>query len=245
MAMLEIRGLFSTYKITFSDIRWLILLRRKEEGGVGKAAQEVLANWISLFGAPDILLADNDARFIGKEFIRFCTDRKITLQTVTPGHIQILGSTEMSHRRFKETIHRINDNRTNRQIRPLGWQKYDALSMLHLNSKVQRYDCFTPGQRVFGRTHKLPIGTARNPNYSDFTHTKDDPVTQTHQVLAKLIELREASLESDFDGKFNIALNHRVRDMGSEESLLWQTVYRCQEMGEIKRILNGMGRVSL
>ena len=88
--------------------------------------------------------------------------------------------------------------------------------MLHLNSQVRKYDGFTPGHRVFGRTHKIPIGAVGNPNFCDFMDPADSPVDQTHQVLVEQREIQEASLEIDFRGTFNIAISNRLRDLERE-----------------------------
>ena len=81
---------------------------------------------------------------------------------------------------------------------------------------MQQYDGFTPGERVFGRTPKMHIGAADSPIFCDFTNPNDSPVTKTHQLLAKLREIRKASLRIDYRGKVNGALNQRVRDMRIE-----------------------------
>ena len=54
----------------------------------------MLTNWASFFGASSIILADQDAMFIGEEFPQFCTEHDVTLQTVIPVRRQSLGSTE-------------------------------------------------------------------------------------------------------------------------------------------------------
>ena len=41
------------------------------------------------------------------------------------------------------------------------------MTTLRLNSQAQQYGGFTPGQRVTGRTPKLPIGAVGNPNFAD------------------------------------------------------------------------------
>ena len=63
----------------------------------------------------------------------------------------------------------------------------------------------------------MPIGNVGNPNFCDFRDPKDSPFAQTRQVLAKLRDTRKSSLDSDFRRKFNLSLNHRVRDMGIED----------------------------
>ena len=102
----------------------------------------------------------------------------------------------------------------------MDWQEYDALSMLHLCPQSQQYDGFTPGQRVPGRTPKMPIGVTGDPSPCDFMNPADTPVAPTHQVRVELREMQQASLKIGFGGKFNMTLNQRVREMESEEFFL-------------------------
>ena len=97
--------------------------------------------------------------------------------------------------------------------------------MLHLNPKVQQYDGFTPGRRVFGRTPKMPIEAACNPNFRDFADRKDPPSTKTHQAFAMLWGIRNASLEIDFQGKSNLSLHRRVLNMGKRRILFYDELY--------------------
>ena len=69
-------------------------------------------------------------RPISGGFSRFRNAGRVTLQTVTHGRRQSFGAAERRHMYFKEILHRITDNRKNRQIRPVDRQEYDALSTL-------------------------------------------------------------------------------------------------------------------
>ena len=71
------------------------------------------------------------------------------------------------------------------------------MRMLRLSSKVPKYDGFTPGRRVFGRSPKLPIGAAGGPHFRDFTTLSDSPLTQTRVALVQFREIQKASLEQD------------------------------------------------
>lgn len=58
---------------------------------------------------------------------------------------------------------------------------YHSMRTLHLNSQVQRYDGLTPGQRVFGRSPRMPSGAVGDPNFADFTNHVMAPETQTRE----------------------------------------------------------------
>ena len=140
--------------------------------------EAMISNWLAVFGTPDILVADKDKRFVGKIFQDFRTSRNITLQTVIPGHHQSLGATERRHGHFRGILDHIIGNRKSNFLPSKDRKEFSAMAALHLNSQVQQYDGFTPGQRVFGRTPKLPIGTAGNPNFSDFMKPVTAPTTK-------------------------------------------------------------------
>ena len=118
-----------------------------------------------MFGAPYILVAGKDKRFSGEVFQDFRTSHNITLQAVIPGHHQSLGATERTHALFRGIIDRVIGNRKSNCLPNKEWVEFPDMASLHLNSQVQQYDGFTPGHRVFGRTPKLPIGAAGNPNF--------------------------------------------------------------------------------
>ena len=42
-----------------------------------KEANEVLPNWVSIFGTPDIVLADKDSRFTGSDFRDFVKETEL------------------------------------------------------------------------------------------------------------------------------------------------------------------------
>ena len=89
----------------------------------------------------------------------------------------------------------------------------------------------------------MPIGVAGNPVYNDFTNPENPPVTQTHQVLAKLSDIRKASPESGFNGDFNLTLNHQLRSVGSEQFPPVQTAYfyqRTKNKADLKRNWHGV-----
>ena len=142
------------------------------------ARETMISNWLAVFGAPDILVVDKDERFIGEIFQDFCTYHNIVLQTAIPGHRQSLGATERRRAHFRGIIDHIIGNRKSNCSPSKEWGEFSAMAALHLNSQVQQYGGFTPGQRAFGRAPKLPIGTAGNPNFSDFMKPVTSPTTK-------------------------------------------------------------------
>ena len=88
---------------------------------------------------------------------------------------------------------------TDKEIRPVDRREYADLSAMRLNAQAQKYDGFTPAGRVFGRTPEMPIGTADNPFFSDFTNPEDPTVARAQKAIAKLSEIENSSLESDFN----------------------------------------------
>ena len=156
--------------------------------------ETVISNWLAVFGTPDILVVDKDKRFTGEIFQDFCTSRNITLQTVIPGHHQSLGATERTHAHFRGIIDHVIGNRKSNCLSNKQWREFSAMAALHLNSQVRQYDGFTPGQRVFGRTPKLPIGTVSNPNFTDFTNPIAAPTTKSLSLVNTIFHIRKASL---------------------------------------------------
>ena len=75
------------------------------------------------------------------------------------------------------------------------------MDALHLNSQVQQYDGFTSGQRVFGRTPKLPIGKVGNPNFADFVNPIFALAAKSLSLVNTIFQIRKASSEADFNGK--------------------------------------------
>ena len=86
-----------------------------------------------------------------------------------------------------------------------------AMTMMHLNSQAQQFGGFTPGQRVFGRTPKMPTGAVSNPHFTDFMNPKDARTTKTHHLLGIIHQIRQASSTADFNGKLTLRINRRLR----------------------------------
>ena len=72
------RILFSFFGIDFLGTK------KREEQTAEMVIETAISNWLAVFGAPDILVADKDKRSILDIFQDFCTSRNITIQTVIP-----------------------------------------------------------------------------------------------------------------------------------------------------------------
>ena len=150
------------------------------------------------FGTPEIMMADKDSRFVGEIFQDFCTARNIIPKTAIPGHHQSAGATERRRRLFRAIIDHVAGERKPKKLSNKEWEEFASMTMMHLNSQVQQYDGFTPGQRVFDRTPKLPIGAIGNPFCEDFTNPVDAPTAKTQNLTSAIYEIRQASLKADF-----------------------------------------------
>ena len=77
----------------------------------------------------------------------------------------------------------------------------------------------------------MPIGAADTRKFRDFANRTDSPVTQAHQLHAKIREreMQKSALEIDAGGKSNLTLIHRVRDLDSGEFFLWQAAFFYQK----------------
>ena len=84
------------------------------------------------------------------------------------------------------------------------------MAMIHLDSKVQQYGRFTPGQRVFCRTPKLSIGAIGNPFSGDFMNPVEEPTAKTQNLISTIYEVRQASSKPDFQNKLDTSLIRRV-----------------------------------
>ena len=98
------------------------------------------------------------------------------------------------------------------------------MTMMRLNSQVQQYDGFTPGERVFGRARKLPIGAFGNPFFEYFMNPLEAPAEKTHNLISIIFKIRQASLKADFQSKMDTPLIRRG-NVKTEEYFLGQSVF--------------------
>ena len=113
-----------------------------------------IPNWLAALGAPGIMAAGKDSRFIGKAFRGFCTAHNIVLQTAIPGYRQSLGATERWRGLFRSIIDHVVGNKKPNSLSNKEWEEYAAMTMARLNSQVRQFGGFAPGKRVFGWTPK-------------------------------------------------------------------------------------------
>ena len=199
----------------------------------------VISNWLAVFGEPEIMVADKDSMFIVKVFQEFCTARNIVLQAVIPRRHQSLGETERRHGLFRSIIDHVIGNKKPNSPSRKEWGEFSAMTMMRLNAQVRQFGGFAPGQRVFGRTPKIPIGAIGNPHFEDFTNPEDSPTTQTHQLIDVLRKIRHASLKEDFSNKLNTTSHRRFRETKSEEFFLGRPVFFLSANRQEKGAENG------
>ena len=93
----------------FSEIAFT---EEKKEEQTSETVREIaISNWSALFGAPEIMAAGKDSRFIGEVFQEFCTSHSIISQAVIPGHHQSLGAAERRHGLLRTIIDHMIGNR--------------------------------------------------------------------------------------------------------------------------------------
>ena len=198
---------------------------KERRGNRGNGKGDVLSNWLAVSGAPEIMVAGKDSRFIGKVPQEFCDARNVVLQTIIPGHHQSLGATERRRGMFRPiTDHAIGNKNPNSSSRK-EWEEFAEMAMMRLNSQVGEFGGFAPTQRVFGRTPKMQIGAIGNPHFEDFTIPKESPKTKTHQLIDVAHKIRQASLKADFSNKLNTKSHRRFRETKSEGFFLCRAVF--------------------
>ena len=73
----------------------------------------------------------------------------------------------------------------------------------------------TRGESIWGGAPKMPIGTARSPNFEDFTNPKEPQTTKTHHLVVVIRQIGQASHRADFNRILNLALGRRFRQSGN------------------------------
>ena len=156
-----------------------------------------------VWGAPEILVVGKDMWFIGKIFRDFCAPRNVVLQTVIPGYHQSLGAAGNRRGHFRMTIDHIIGYGRNSPTHK-EWAGFLAMTMMHLNSLLQKIGDVAPGKRVFGRDPKMPIGPVCNPHFSDFANPKGRKTTKTHHLPGVIRQFRQSSLTAAFNGVLHL-----------------------------------------
>ena len=65
------------------------------------ARRKAIPNWLSVFGAPEIIAVDKESISDGEVFQGFRTSLNSPLQSVIPGHPQSLGNNERRRGQFR------------------------------------------------------------------------------------------------------------------------------------------------
>ena len=121
--------------------------QKKEAHAAEMVRGKVVPNWLAVFGAPGIIVADKDSEFIGGDLQEFCAARNIVAQTVIPGHHQSLVATGRRRGHLRTIIHHmIGSKKPNSSGRKEWGGEFAAMTMMRLNSQVQQFDGFTHGQ---------------------------------------------------------------------------------------------------
>ena len=81
------------------------------------------------------------------------------------------------------------------------------------------------GERVFGGTPKLPIGAVSNPIFPRFREPEKCAGGEIFEFTKYDFQIRKASSGSDFNGKMQLCLERRIRNIKTEEFCLGQTVF--------------------
>ena len=168
---------------TFPCFAVIALTGEKRKKKTAETVREsAIPNWLALFGAPGIMVASEDSRFIGKVPREFSTARNIVSQTVIPGHHQSLGETERRHGLFRTTIDHVVGNKKPNSLGRKEWGEFSAMATMRLNSQVLKFGGSAPRQRVSGRTPEMPFGAVGNPHFWDFTNPKEARAEKTHHL---------------------------------------------------------------
>jgi hypothetical protein len=117
------------------------------------------ANWVSIFGVPDKVVTDNGGEFVSSEFENACSVLGMTHIKTTPYHPQSNGFIERIHRMLKTALRALDDKEQ--------WSDQIPLITLMLNNQVTDANSYTPYQKVFGKTCRLPGVILTNENSFD------------------------------------------------------------------------------
>ena len=98
-------------KILFRDFWRLRFRNEKKEGQTAETVRGVaIPNWLSAFGAPEIMEAGLDSGFTGEVFQELRTAHIIVLEAVIPLHRQSLGAIELRQGYFRSIIGHVVGN---------------------------------------------------------------------------------------------------------------------------------------
>ena len=135
---------------------------------------------MSILGAPGIFLDDRDSRAMSNILKNCGAGHNSALRNAFPRRHRSLGSTERRHAYFIGKPPPSNSGGGLATSTLRNWEAYPHMGTLHLDSKIQQYDCYTPRRWLFGGTPKIPIGAFGNPFKHDFMNPADSPASKTH-----------------------------------------------------------------
>ena len=113
------------------------------------------------------------------------------------------------------------------------------MKTMHSDSLLQQLVGRTPEPHVFVRAPKMPIGAVGNPHFSDFTDPKDSRETKTHHLVRIIRQIRQASSEVDFNGKLNLRMNKRFRQIHTDGFSCATPCFSQPRIGKPKAIIPG------
>ena len=105
-------------------------------------------NWVAIFGVPEKVITDNGKEFVSGEFENMCTSFGITHIKSTCYHPQSNGFIERVHRMVKTALRTLDEQE--------HWVHQIPLITLMLNNQVTDTNSYTPYQKTFGKTCRIP-----------------------------------------------------------------------------------------
>ena len=105
-------------------------------------------NFIGILGIPSVIISDNGREFNSNVFKEFCDQLGIRHKFTCAYHPQANGAVERVHRTLKQAL---------RALRPKDqWSEFLPLMILAMNNLLVDNNKFTPYQKVFGQSARLP-----------------------------------------------------------------------------------------
>ena len=184
-------------------------LVRPVEGKCGEEALRVFQDdWISIYGAPQGILADNDLAWNSAQFNTLCDMHAIKLRGTIPRRPQSAGIVERDNQTKKEMMKRIwldHDDVTTMEM---------ALQVSYALNVLPRKEGFSPFTRVFG---KLP----RQNCVDELTPASASLNAQPLSTMDRLMQLqvvqrmaRAIYHSHDFHARISRAMTQRITSPG-------------------------------
>ncbi len=174
----------------------------------------ILQIWSAVYGSPQKFRADNGGEFANAEFISFCEQFGITIQSTPAESPWSNGVVERHNQTIARSMDKIiNDTGCNADL-ALLWA-------LNAKNSLQNVAGFSPFQLVLGKNPQLPS-----------TLTDDLPALTAQSNMSDLMRenlnvihaAREAFIACENDEKIRRALNSNVRTTGETKYVTGDTV---------------------